>query len=218
MPRRRSPRFWRSCSVIRNLGNCVREWAARFGPRLRFRKFARFVAALASVRSGAAGRVARTPFGLLPALPLGIPFAATRPCRWAGGQPGNLLRGGAAVASRAAWMLVASSSRLSPLARPHPSPLPEGEGTSSACQRSIMLTVRPWMASCPAKRRRGSEGYAKRERREQPEGRPGDATSGARADRSERGTGVTQIFQIVSADRSERGNAETQIFRKRLLD
>ncbi len=50
-------------------------------------------AALASVRSGAAGRVARTPFGLLPPLPLGTPFAEALPCRWAGGHPGNLLRG-----------------------------------------------------------------------------------------------------------------------------
>src|SRR5207247_3355787 len=60
------------------------------------------VPALASVRSGAAGRVARTPFGLLPALPLGIPFVSAQPCRWAGGKPGNLLRGGAAVAARSA--------------------------------------------------------------------------------------------------------------------
>ena len=65
---------------------------------------------------------------------------------------------------------------------------------------------------CPAACTRECEGYAERERREQPKGRPGDATSGARADRSERGTAITQIFQIVSADRSERGTAITQIF------
>src|SRR6266542_3135508 len=133
-------------------------------------------------------------------------------------------------------MLVASSSRLSPLARPHPSPLPEGEGTSSvcqrrlplarphpsplpegegtrsACQRSITLTVRPWMPSCPAAPLRGSEGCAERERREQPEGRPGDATSGARADWSERGTALTQISKKRrTRKRRTKGNAETQI-------
>src|SRR6266542_1375453 len=72
----------------------------------------------------------------------------------------------------------------------------------------------PWLPSCPAACKCDSEGYAERKRREQPEGRQGDAASGARADRSERGTSRTQISCIRSADRSERGNAETQIFQK----
>src|SRR6266542_2111749 len=46
----------------------------RIAPTWFFKKFTRLVAALASVRSGAAGRVARTPFGLLPSRPLGTPF------------------------------------------------------------------------------------------------------------------------------------------------
>ena len=188
---------------------------------------------------------ARAPLVASPGRPSGCSlrsrsaYPSWRRLRTAGqeGSQGTCSVVGRLLLLRAAWMLVASSSRLSPLARPHPSPLPEGEGTSSvcqrrspfarphpegegtrsvcqrrlplarphpsplpegegtrsACQRSITLTVRPWMPSCPAAPLRGSEGCAERERREQPEGRPGDATSGARADRSERGNAHTQF-------------------------
>src|SRR6266536_2581713 len=101
------------------------------------------VPALAPVRSGDAGRVARTPFGLLPSLPLGTPFRPARTCRWAGGNPGNLLRGAVGCRITLGLRACGGQQRSSPQARPHPSPLPEGEGTSSACQWSITLTVRP---------------------------------------------------------------------------
>src|SRR6266511_1946165 len=50
-------------------------------------------------------------------------------------------------------------------------------------------------------------GYAERERREQPEGRPGDATSGARADRSERGNEVRKFSK-------KNPGASVQFFRR----
>ncbi len=117
--------------------------------------------ALAPVRSGAAGRVARTPFGLLPALSLGIPFVEARRCRWAGGKPGNLLRGGAAVDSTRCCTLVAGAitrtqpnSRSSPLARPHPSPLPEGEGGrgNKQCLPAEHHAYSPTLGCPPAQR------------------------------------------------------------------
>ncbi len=92
-----------------------------------------------------------------------------------------------------------------------PSPQPARRGTgnnlhartpraSSASQRSITLTVRPWLPSYPAAQGRRSEGYAERSRREQPEGRPGDAASGARADWSERGTDLRKVSKRSRAN------------------
>src|SRR6266536_2805582 len=69
-------------------------------------------AALASVRSGAAGRVARTPFGLLPSLPLGIAFRTAPLCRWAGGHPGSDCKRDAPLAGTACSLSLWERARV----------------------------------------------------------------------------------------------------------